>query len=309
MEIIRICDAVSQRAACVVALGFFDGLHIGHRALLEKAVAEAKARGVAAAVFTFADSLVFKRGKRLCDEERRFALFEEAGIERVYLADFPSLAPLSPEAFVSEVLIEKVFAVAAVCGFNYRFGARAAGDAACLASLLAPYGVPLFTVPECKIGDVTVSTTAIKCALQEGRAEDAAAMLGRPYSHAGIVTHGKALGRKIGVPTANIPFGERIFTPKRGVWIVRCDVEGMNEGVCGVANVGVRPTVDAAGEENCEVHFLSPMPALYGKRVCVHFLKIIRAEEAFPDLSALSERISLDKEIAKEFFSTWNGQS
>jgi riboflavin kinase/FMN adenylyltransferase len=110
------------------------------------------------------------------------------------------------------------------------------------------------------------------------------------------------------VPTANIPFSPRGFIPKRGVWAVACDVEGIGN-VTGVANVGVRPTVEDGGEENCEVHFFCPMPDLYGKRVCVRYLHFIRPEIAFSDLAALAARIDLDKQIAKEYFDRWNGQN
>ena len=195
MEVLRLTD-LTKSDACVVALGFFDGVHIGHRALLEKTVAEAKVRGATPCIFTFADSPAFKGGERLFSEEARLSAFAECGIERVVLADFPLLSSLSPEEFVSEILLEKLHTVAAVCGFNYRFGARAAGDAALLCSLLATHGAPLFLIAEMTHGGKTVSTTAIKAALAEGDADTAAAMLGRAYAHTGVVTHGKALGQR-----------------------------------------------------------------------------------------------------------------
>ena len=309
MEILHM-DAIPQGTdACVVALGFFDGLHIGHAALLEKTVAEAAARGLSPCVFTFADDPTFKDGQRLCVEEERLSRFADFGIARVVTADFPALSGLSPEAFVEEVLLGTLNAAAVVCGFNYRFGRGAAGDVALLSSLLATHGVPLFAVAERAVGGVTVSTSAIKAALAAGDAEMARAMLGRPYSLTGTVTHGKALGRKIGVPTANVPFPDRIFTPKRGVFAVSCEIEGMAGELTGLANVGVRPTVKDGGKENCEVHFLDSVGDLYGRRVCVRFLHFIRPEMTFPDLAALVSRIDLDKQIAKEYFNKWNGQN
>ncbi len=309
MEVLRIEELSFAQAPSVIALGFFDGLHIGHEALLEKTVTEAKARGVLSAVFTFADTPLLKDGLRLYSESERLSLFDNAGIERVYLADFPTLSPLSPEAFVLGLLLEKLSAAAVVCGFNYRFGRRASGDARLLSALLATHGVPLFPIEERTFEGATVSTSAIKAALAEGDTARASAMLGRPFSHTGTVTHGKALGRTIGVPTANIPFPPRIFTPKRGVYAVRCQIEGVAGDVLGVANVGVRPTVENTEAANCEVHFLSPMGDLYGKEITVHFLTFIRPEMTFSDIAALSERIALDKQIAKEYFDKWNGQS
>lgn len=302
MELLKLCDAKDTGDASVVALGFFDGLHIGHAALLEKTVTEAAARGITPCVFTFADNPTFKSGQRLYTDDERLLRFGDFGIARVVTADFPLLSGLSPEAFVSEILLGKLKAAAVVCGFNYRFGKGAAGDATLLASLLATHGVPLFTVEEKTVRGACVSTSAIKAALAAGDGGTVTAMLGRPYTHTGVVVHGKALGRTIGVPTANIPFSERVCTPKRGVWAVVCDIDGVAKGAPGVANVGVRPTVEKDCIENCEVHFFDPMPALYGKRVCVHFLTFIRPEMAFDSLDALAARIALDKQIAKEYF-------
>ena len=302
MQVLRLEDLGRGRGACVVALGFFDGLHIGHAALLERTVAAAEARGAVPCVFTFTDSPTFKGGVRLYPEEERLSRFADYGIARVVTADFPPLASLSPEEFVSDVLIGRLGATAVVCGFNYRFGARAAGDAALLGRLLSAYGVPLYPVAEMTYGGKTVSTSEIKAALSAGDADMASAMLGRPYTLTGRVVHGKALGRTIGVPTANIPFPCRVFVPRRGVWAVRCDVEGMDRPVCGIANVGVRPTVESTDADNCEVHFLTPVPELYGRHMRVHFLSFMRPEITFSDLAALRARIDLDKEIAKEFF-------
>jgi riboflavin kinase/FMN adenylyltransferase len=309
MEVLRIEELYFAQAPSVIALGFFDGLHIGHEALLERTVAEAKERGVMAAVFTFADTPLLKDGLRLYSESERLSLFGDAGIERVYLADFPTLSPLSPEEFVWGLLLEKLSAAAVICGFNYRFGRGASGDACLLSHLLATHGVPLFPIEERTYDGITVSTTAIKAALAAGDTTRASAMLGRPFSHTGVVTHGKALGRKIGVPTANIPFPPRIFTPKLGVYAVRCQIEGVAGDVYGVANVGVRPTVEDTEAANCEVHLFSPTGDLYGKEITVHFLAFIRPEMAFSDITALRERIALDKQIAKEYFDKWNGQS
>lgn len=311
MEILRLeKERILPTDKTVVALGFFDGLHIGHRALLDKTTLEARARGLCPAVFTFADGPSFKGGGlRLFDEQERFSLLGSAKIERVYVADFPSLAPLSPEDFVRHVLIERLHAAAVVCGFNYRFGAKAAGDVTLLAELLATHGVPLFPIEEMSLREKTVSTTAIKAALSAGDVGLANAMLGRPYSLSGVVAHGKSLGRRIGIPTANIDFPDRAFAPRRGVYAVSCQLEEGGRAYPGVANVGVRPTVEKTERENCEVHLFEEVGELYGTRLIVRFHSYIRDEMGFPDLSALTSRIALDKQIAKEFFEKWNGQS
>lgn len=311
MEILHLGkEVVLPTDKTVVALGFFDGLHIGHRALLDKTVSEARLRGLCPAVFTFADGPFFKDGGlRLFCEEERFSLLGAAGIARVYVADFPTLAPLSPEDFVYHVLLARLHAAAVVCGFNYHFGARAAGDVTLLAKLLATHGVPLFPIEERAVLGKTVSTSAIKAALAVGDVDTANAMLGRPYTLSGTVAHGKHLGSRIGIPTANIDFPDRTVAPRRGVYVVSCRMEGDGRTYPGVANVGVRPTVEKTERENCEVHLFDEVGALYGKRLSVRFLSYIRDEQVFPDLASLTSRIALDKQIAKEFFDRWNGQN
>lgn len=309
MEILRVCGSPAVTDAAVIALGFFDGLHIGHAALLEKTAAEARARGVAAAVFTFADSPGFKGGLRLYPEGERLSRFADFGIERVYVADFSALAHLSPEEFVRQVLIDGLHAAAVVCGFNYRFGAGAAGDATLLSALLTPHGVPLFALPPTLYGDKVVSTSLLRATLGAGDVGAAMAMLGRPYSLSGRVVRGKALGRTIGIPTANIPFPDGLLVPRRGVYFVSCELTGCDRTLFGLANVGVRPTVEKVERENCEVHFLSEVGDLYGKDIRVSFLEFLRPEERFADLAALGAQIALDKQIAKEYMDKWNGQS
>ena len=313
MDVIRIADVgtLARQRAAVVALGFFDGVHRGHAALLAQARKEASARGVAFAVFSFADEGGIKTGApRLSGEKERLSLLEAAGVERLYLFDFAAVRDLSPADFVKDILLDRLACAVAVCGFNFRFGAGGAGEADTLSALLAEAGVPTVVLPPYETDGVTVSSSAIRAALESGEAARAARLLGRPFAFTGEVVHGNALGREIGYPTANIvPPAGRVI-PARGVYAVSCAIEG--EGALpAVANVGVRPTVEkAAAAVNCEVHLLAPVPDLYGKRLTVAFLARLREEKKFESTAALGRQIAADIENAKEYHKQWlNGRN
>ncbi len=316
MEVWPLCSGGTRPAdGCVLALGFFDGMHRGHAALLRRTVQIAAERGAIPAVFTFAEDDSIKRGvPRLLTEEERLARMAQAGIQRVFHASFSALRTLSPAAFVEQVLLAGCHAEAVVSGFNFRFGHQAAGDTACLAALLAPHGVPLSVLPPVLEQGEPVSASAIRLAVMQGDVEQAARLLGRPFSLTGPVLHGKALGRTRGYPTANQALPAGAVTPAYGVYAVACacgqvytPAEAPLRGIC---NVGVRPTVDVAGQANCETHLFDHTADLYGTPLTVFFLHRIRGEMHFASLDALYARLEQDKQEAKEFLKKWeNGQN
>ncbi len=310
MDIIPISDLKSERGSdrYTVALGFFDGMHRGHTALLERTVALAAENGSLPAVFTFADDDRLKRGEgRLMREEERLRAFSRLGIRRVYLGDFSHLCGLSPTEFAERILILACGAVHAVCGFNFHCGRGAAADAEMLSALLATHGVPLTVLPPMLEEGAPISAGRIRRAISEGRMVAAAAMLGRPYSLSGVVMHGKELGRRLGFPTANIPFFRHAAIPALGVYAARVSGEGLPCPVFGVGNVGVRPTVEETDAVNCEVHLFTTPPSLYGKTLTVELLTHLRGEKRFADQNELSAQIKKDTEKAKEYCRTWNG--
>ena len=311
MDIIPVSHAeVQDGVCCTVALGFFDGMHRGHTALLEKTVALAAENGSIPAVFTFADDDRLKRGEgRLMREEERLSAFSRLGIRRVYLGDFSHLCGLSPTEFAEQILLGTCTAKHAVCGFNFHFGHGAAADATVLSSLLATHGVPLTVLPPMMEADAPISASRIRAAIRAGEMENAAAMLGRPYSLTGTVLHGKELGRRLGFPTANLPFFRNAAIPAAGVYAARVYGEGLDAPVFGVANVGVRPTVESTDAVNCEVHLFGEPPTLYEKTLTVELLTHLRGEKRFADQNELSVQIKRDTERAKEYCKTWNGSN
>lgn len=278
----------------VAALGAFDGVHTGHRALLSETARLAAEKGLAAAVFTFADD-PGKGAPRLSDEKERCRLFEAAGISLVYTAHFSDIRSLSPEDFVRNILIGLCGIRAAVCGFNFRFGKDRMGDAGALLSLLPGSRV----VEPVIYGGAPVSSSRVRAALLSGDAEAAAGMLGRPYSITAPVLHGKALGRTIGFPTVNMK--PTVLLPGAGVYVTRLFAGG--HAFPAMTDIGKRPTVEEEGEDRMETYIPDFSGDLYGQTVSVAFLHRLRGEKKFESLPALQDQLSRDKAALRAFFS------
>ena len=293
---------IPMPAETVICLGNFDGVHRGHRALIETA-RETRDRAfskAACGVFCFRElssDLLFKQPpEHLTTPKERLRLIAEAGAEIVILVNFADVRNLTPERFVNDLLKNGCGCVAAVCGFNYRFGKNAVGTPETLQRLL---GAPVTVCEAVMDGGEPISATRIRAALKEGKAEDAARMMGYPYTVEANVWHGKALGRKLGFPTVNQSFPPCAIVPRFGVYATDCTVEGKRYR--GVTNVGVRPTVDdPSAPANCETYLIGYSGGdLYGKTVRVSFLTFLRPERMFPSVEALREQIARDAETAK----------
>ena len=289
---IGLTDVRGETALC---LGSFDGVHTGHASLIRQTVTGAKKADLLPAVFCI-DFPAGKDGEGLlCSREERLQLLFGMGVSYVFLAEFADLADLSPERFVSSVLVPLCHGKAAFCGENFRFGRSAAGDAACLQRLLPGGVVPLYYQDGEK-----VSSTAIRTALAEGQTEKATAMLGRLYQLSGTVISGKALGRTLGYPTANLNWPEQLFCPRHGVYVAEAIPEN---GKCyrAVTNIGVRPTVEITGQVNCESTLLGYSGDLYGQKLTVRFLHFLRPEKHFPDVQSLQKQLDKDKKEAEKW--------
>ncbi|MBQ9131632.1 MAG: riboflavin biosynthesis protein RibF, partial [Clostridia bacterium] len=233
----------------------------------------------------------------LCTPEQKLERFLECGMEYAFLADFPTVRSYSPEEFANSILQAQCHCVAAVCGFNYRFGRNGAGTPEMLGSILQ---IPVTVCPEIRVLDETVSSTRIRRLLNEGDPVQATQLLTRPYSLTAPVLHGKALGRTWGFPTVNQNFPADILIPRRGVYISSCTVDGVSYG--GISNVGSRPTVDREAGINCETHLLDFSGDLYGREITVSFLQFLRPERQFESEQALREQIGQDLAQARDYF-------
>ncbi len=281
-----------------IALGYFDGVHLAHQKIISRAVELANAGGMRPIALSFDSppSLLLRGEAPLSLTERgeKERLIGELGAECVLLPVTRELLQMSGRDFAAKVLVNKFHAVAAVCGYNYHFGRDrlTAGD---LASLGRELGFEAAVMPEERLGGQSVSSSRIRELLLNGRPEEAALMLGRPYSTAGEVRHGKSLGRTMGFPTVNLYPGP--LPLERGVYATRVIFDGAE--YAGVTNVGVNPTVHDGGTR-VETHILDFTGNLYGKYVTVKFLHFIRPERVFPSVDELFAQIRRDAERVRE---------
>lgn len=283
------------------AIGNFDGVHAGHQKLLSLA-AEKNGDITKSAVFTFSvPTSRLKNGiSLLTSPEERYPIFRALGIDLLILADFTDVASLSPDRFVKEILFERCQVRHVLCGFNFRYGKSAAGNAQSLKNTFFALGGTAHIVPPFRLDDHTVSSSEIREALSVGNVKRAQRMLTRPYSLTAEVVHGKKLGRTLGFPTANQRFPSDRLVPKFGVYAVR--VRAGENIYAGVANVGVRPTVENTVSANCEVYILDFEGDLYGQTVTTEFYEFLRPERHFSDISALVSAVQNDIFCAKQYF-------
>lgn len=304
----------------ILASGFFDGVHRGHRLVLESSVERAREIGGQAWVLTFDRHPLSvlspsKCPPLLCALEERLRLLEEAGVDGVLLLEFTrKLAVQEPETFVRWICGRprgegadparhspnaKLSEIR--CGENWRFGKRAAGTPELLALFGRTYGFRVVVVPYAEYQGVEISSTRIRYAIREGRLEDAAEMLGRPYSVRGVVVRGRGVGHALGVATANVQPRSEVMPPS-GVYAVKGVVDGAVYN--GVADLGVHPTFGEGRTDSAvlETHLLNFSGDLYGKTLDVRFLGRLRSERAFTSTEALVAQIQEDVRQAARYF-------
>ncbi len=290
----QICDQLTSDRPLALALGGFDGIHIGHVQVLRAVQTDP---ALTPAVFTFRDLIpAVKHTRQLTSARQQYAQLAELGIARLYLADFASLRDLTPEAFVRDILHRRLHARRVSCGFNYRFGCRGAGDSDALMRLCARYGIETAVAEPVTMDGAPVSSTRIRAAVTAGEMKAAARMLGRPYEIDFPVVHGRALGRTIGLPTINQPFPESFVLPKFGVYAAAVTIDGRRYHA--VTNIGVKPTVGADGPlaETCIAGYRGD---LYGKCVPVQLLQFLRPEQKFDSIELLRQQITRDAAAAE----------
>ncbi len=287
-------------------IGNFDGLHLGHQAVLAHALGEARAGSLVPAVLTFDPhpAGVLGRGVPPCLTalDRKVELLLRAGIAHVFVRRFDlSLAGTSPERFARELLAETLRARVVIVGANFRFGERRAGDFATLARLGAELGFRAQAATIAQDLEGPYSSTRVRTALREGRVEEAAALLGRPHAFSGEVVHGAARGRLLGFPTANLARIQE-FLPANGVYAVVVDrLDGGARALApGIMNIGLRPTVTSVEPvRHVEVNLLDFEGDLYGATLRVHLAHRVRDEQKFANLSELRAQIARDADSAR----------
>jgi riboflavin kinase/FMN adenylyltransferase len=285
----------------VVALGNFDGVHLGHAHVVRAAHAARPDAPLSVLTFDPHPRELFRPDDppfRLTLSAERAAALGAAGVREVHEIPFDrEFSLMSAEAFVSEVLHGGLGARHLVCGGDFAFGHRRGGDVPFLAARAEALGIGLTIVPPLADEGGTISSTRIRRLLQDGYPERAARDLGRPWAIRGVVSHGDARGRTIGFPTANIALG-RHLEPARGVYAVTATLPDGRE-VAGVANIGRRPTVNAGPESRLEAHLFDIAEDLYDQEVAVALRAFLRAERKFAGLDELKAQIAADAAEAR----------
>ena len=303
MQLIRQLP-VSSDAPTSVAIGNFDGQHLGHQAVLCAMLHAAKANGFIPSVLTFephprrffAPQSPAFRLERLSTKLERLAA---AGVERVYMPRFNAgFSGLLAKEFLEEILRKRLGVKAVVTGENFAFGRDRGGDIATLRAWGTAQGVEIIAVPPVRFGEAICSSSAIRAELAMGDVVAASHLLGRRYSLEGRVVHGDGRGATIGFPTANISLPPTLKLPAYGVYAVLAEIEGVRYQ--GVANLGVKPTVAVNNQPTLEVHLFDVAQDLYGKKAMVTFVSHLRPEQKFSGLDALVAQITVDCATARK---------
>jgi len=306
MQLFRTIPAQTTHSR-VLAIGNFDGVHLGHRALLERLAADARRLGLPAAVMTFEPHPreLFSPDQapaRLTSLREKLALLESCGIEEVFLLHFSrKLAGLTAEEFIERGLVQGLGVRHLIIGDDFRFGKGRAGDFAMLQAAGQQHGFGVEAMHTIEINGERVSSSAVRDVLGAGDLEHAARLLGRPYSISGRVIHGSKIGRKLGFPTANIQL-KRKRVALTGVFAAT--VSGLDKRFLpGAASLGVRPTLGQGLRPVLEVHLFDFDREIYGSHVSVHFLHKLRDEAKYDSLEALTAQIARDVQATQDYFS------
>ena len=285
----------------IFALGFFDGVHLGHQALLRECVRLAGETGCEAAAITFdrhPQSLFSNTPPLLISTlPTRFRLLMDYGMEHIYEFPVTEETMSTPWRSFLERLME-YGAAGFVCGQDFRFGHKGQGTGEKLLAFCEEHNLPCVIVPEQSLDGIRVSSTYIRRQIEEGDMATAVRFLGHPYVLTGTVVPGKQLGRRLGIPTANLRLPEGVAVPKFGVYACRCRIG--EEAYPAVTNVGTRPTVEGQGI-TVEPWILDYSGDLYGREITLEFFRFLRSEEKFPDLETLKARIHADAEQTRAF--------
>lgn len=288
-------------SASAVALGFFDGIHLGHKAVIGSMLKCAKENSLTSVVHTFSEHPCEAFGRHrpfVTSKEERYEIMKNMGVEEIVVDDFMSVKDLSPESFVKDVLVGRLKARFVFCGFNYHFGKGGTADSDTLEQLCEPYGIKVRVVNPVIVGGSPVSSTRIRNLLRNGKIEEANFLLDHRFGYHSIIEEGNHIGRLLETPTINQTLPYKLILPKFGVYTSVVTVSGKK--YAGVTNIGVKPTV--GDYEPISETWLPNYNAgeLYGMDIDVRLLFFHRSEQKFDNYAQLQTAIRRDGEIAVE---------
>lgn len=287
-----------------VTLGKFDGVHLGHRMLMDRVLA-AKQQGCTPTVFSFdtfpVNFLKHQKMPLLLTEAEKEQLLEQLGMERYVLFPFhEKTAAMEPEQFVEEILVDVMKVSRLFVGTDFRFGRDRKGDVKLLEKLSVRYGFFFEAVEKCKYQGAEVSSSRIRECIGKGRIEEANEMLAMPFHISGEIIHGRSLGHTIGVPTINQSVPEGKILPRFGVYCARVTIDGTVYS--GIANVGCKPTVQKEALCGVETHLFDCTENLYGKVAKTELLSYVRPEQKFASVAELCVQLEKDRMYGREYF-------
>lgn len=301
-------EILPEKSGTAIALGYFDGLHKGHRNVISLAAAEKK-NGLTPVCFTFSKSpksvLNGTQSNALMTNEDKIKTLERLGIERTYQADFEKIMNMPAQDFAQKILIDTLKAEKLFCGFNYRYGKNGEGSAETLKSFCDNKGVELAVIPATESEGEVVSSTLIRKLITDGNVKRANELMCSRFGFSSVIEHGKRLGRELGTPTINQPLCSELVVPKFGVYASIVTLEN-GETYCGVTNIGIKPTV-GGNTPLCETW----MPKyrggeIYGQSADVRLLEFIRPERKFSGIDELKNAIIDNSQTALEIYEQTN---
>ena len=304
MKLFSSLDQVNNIEPTVIALGNFDGIHLGHQAIIKKTIHDAQGEKCKSAVFTFANhprNLLGKSDsvKNILYAEDKMKIIEELGIDYVFNIPFTEeIMTMDPIDFIDKILIEKFHVKEVLCGFNYHFGYKAEGNVELLIKEGAKKGFGVHVTEPFTIDDQVVCSSLIREKIAEGDMTSCSKLLGRNYTIGGEVVVGNRLGKSIGFPTSNLNIDKTMVSPPNGVYITKCYYNGVVYP--SITNVGNKPTIGKY-HKNIETHIFNFDMELYGKNIKVEFLEKMRDERKFASVEDLSREIMANCITAKAY--------
>lgn len=304
MRIFNNVEDIFDIEPCAIALGNFDGVHLGHQELIKNTVNKAKADGLKSAVFTFRNHpkntiIKDKHVKNIMYEAEKIDIIREMGIDYLFNLEFnEDIMTMSPESFIEDLLVDKFKIKAAFCGFNYHFGHKASGDTRLLEEMGNKLGYVVEIIQPYRVDGNIVSSSLIRTLIASGQVDRCKKYMGRHYEIGGEVVVGNRLGKSLGFPTSNLNIDDSMVTPPNGVYITYCNYNGVRYP--SITNVGTKPTIGEY-DKNVETHIFGFNKELYGKNIIVEFLMKTRDEVRFDDFNELSEQIVRDCQEALKF--------
>ncbi|MDC7994781.1 bifunctional riboflavin kinase/FAD synthetase [Altibacter sp. HG106] len=302
-------QAYKNTTPSVITIGTFDGVHIGHRAILKQVVDAANANELTSLLLTFFPHprMVLQQGtdlKLINSLPEKKELLAQTGLEQLIIHPFTqAFSRMTAEAFVQELLVNRLHAKKVIIGYDHRFGRNRTANIDDLRRFGTQFGFEVEEISAQELDEVAVSSTKIRNALEVGDITTANKYLGYPYMISGTVTKGREIGRTINFPTANLqPDASYKMIPKNGVYVVQANIDGHR--VYGITSIGTNPTVGGR-DRTIETYFLEFSKDLYDQPLRIEFLTHIRDEETFDTLALLKEAIAKDERFAKDYIATY----